>query len=190
LSHDNNSSQSGDSSINVGVGDFRGANVNVGGNGKPIFTIEQMGIKRHPAFRGRIVKNETLNTFGIVTGLVSLIGLYFTLFPAFSQPKYSSWSTLFLFLFIIAIVSFGISVVLNKSKFGCFMFRKYYLEEGSQGGVYLNSFTAVCPWCCSRMNLRSVGSRDEPNDDWFICERNPKQHKILLDPTHLPRINE
>ena len=188
--HDNHGSQSGDGSINVGVGDFRGANVNVGGGGKPTFTPEQLDVKRHPALGGRSVKSENLSTFGIVTGIASLIGLYLTLFQAFPQPKHSSWSTLFLFSLAIATTSFLISRVLKIRKFESFLFRKYYLESGTQGGVYLNRFTAVCPWCGSRMNLRNVGPKDGPRDDMFICERNPKQHTILLDPTALPEIEE
>ncbi|WP_208934500.1 hypothetical protein [Paracidovorax avenae] len=190
MAHDNHGSQSGDGSINVGVGDFRGANVNVVGNGEQIFNPEQLGIRRHPALGGRGVKSESLNTFGIVTGVASLVGLYFTLFQAFPQPKYSSWSTLFLFSFAIAATSFLISAVLKRKKFENFLFRKYYLESGTQGGIYLNSFTAVCPWCSSRMNLRNVGPKHGPRDDMFICERNPRQHTILLDPTVLPGIEK
>ncbi|HET6420928.1 MAG TPA: hypothetical protein VFG19_12260 [Geobacteraceae bacterium] len=189
MSHDNHGSQSGDGSINVGVGDFRGANVNVGGDGKPTFTPEQMGIIRHPVLNGCSIKSESLNTFGIVTGLASVIGLYFTLFQ-FPQPQYSSWSALFLFSFAIAVTSFLISVVLKKRKFEHFFFRKYYLEAGTQGGIYLNRFTAICPWCGSKMNLRNIGPKYGPRNDLFICERNPKQHTILLDPTVLPEIEE
>ena len=190
MSHDNHGSQSGDGSINVGVGDFRGANVNVGGNGKPTFSPEQMRIVRHPTLGGRSVKSEGLNIFGIVTGVASVIGLYFTLFQAFPQPKYSSLSSLFMFSFAIAAFSFVIAAVLRRRKFEHFLFRKYYLEAGTQGGLYLNKFTATCPWCGSKMNLRNVGPKDGPRDDLFICERNPKQHTILLDPTVLPEIEE
>lgn len=189
MSRDNHGSQSGDGSINVGVGDFRGANINVGGNGKPTFSPEQIGITRHPAFGGHSVKRESLGTFGVITGIASLVGFYLTLFPI-SQPKYSSWSTLFFFTLAIAITSFLISVVLKRRKFEHFLFRKYYLEYGTKGGVYLNSFTAICPWCCSKMSLRNIGPKDGPRDDIFICERNPRQHRISLDPTVLSEIEE
>ena len=190
MSHDNRGSQSGDGSINVGAGDFRGANINVGGNGKPTFTPEQMHIVRHPALGGRSVKSESLNIFGIVTGVASVIGLYFTLFQAFPQPRYSSWSNLFMFSFAIGVFSFVIPAVLRRRKFEHFLFRKYYLEVGTQGRFYLNKFTATCPWCGSKMNLRNVGPKGGPCDDMFICERNPKQHTILLDPTVLAEIEE
>ena len=73
MSRDNNGSQKGDNSVNVGVGDFRGANVNIGGGGRPTFTPEQMQIQRHLALGGRSVKSESLSVFGIVTGVASLI---------------------------------------------------------------------------------------------------------------------
>jgi hypothetical protein len=190
LSHDNHGSQTGNGSINIGVGDFRGANVNVSGTQKPTFTAEEMNIKRHPVLGGRSIKSENLGTFGAITGLASLAGLYFTLFQAFPQQKYTSWSALFYFSFAIAATSFVTSVALKKRKFESFIFRSQYIEIGNQGGLYLNKFTATCPWCGSNMNLRNIGPKDGPRDDLFICERNPRQHTVLLDPTALPDIDE
>lgn len=188
--YNNHGSQSGDKSLNVGAGDFRGANINVGGKEEPIITLEEMGITRHPALGGRSIKSESLNTFGILTGIASLIGLYFTLFQGFPQPKHASWSSLFIFLLMIAMISFLISKVIKKRKFENFLFQKYYLESGTKGGLYLNSFTATCPFCYSKMHLRNTGPKNGPRDDVFICERNPRQHTVLLDPTALPEIEE
>ena len=61
---------------------------------------------------------------------------------------------------------------------------------GSKGGIYLTSFTGVCPWCNSKMNLRNVKIAENLHEDRFICERNRKQHVIKLDPTVLTEINE
>lgn len=190
MSRDNNGSQEGDNSVNVGVGDFRGANVNIGGGGRPTFTPEQMQIQRHLALGGRSVKSESLSVFGIVTGVASLIGLYFTLFQAFPQPKTSSWPSVFMFAFGIGMFSFVLALGLRKRRFENFLFRKYYFEAGNQDRLYLSSFTAVCPWCQSRMNLRNVGPKDGQRFDRFICERNPRQHTIDLDPTVLPEVEQ
>ena len=149
-----------------------------------------MDIRRHQALGGRSVKSESLSTFGIVTGIASVVGLYFTLFQAFPQPQYSSWSTAFIFLFVAAVFSFSVAGVIRKRKFEHFLFRKYYIEAGNQNGLYLSSFTATCPWCQSKMNLRNIGSKDGPRYDRFVCERNPRQHTIDLDPTVLPEIEE
>lgn len=190
MAHDNNGSQSGDGSLNVGVGDFRGATVNVGGAQRPTFTPQQMAIERHPALGGAAVKTETLNVFGVVTGVASLIGLYFTLFQPFAQPQHSSWSMLFVFAFGLAGFSLVVGAVLRRRRFEPFLFRKYYLEAGTEGGIYLSSFSATCPWCRSRMSLRNVGPKNGPRYDRFVCERNPRQHVIDLDPTLLPEIVE
>lgn len=101
MQKENYGSQQGNGSINVGVGDFRGANVNIGGARKPTFTSEQIQIKRHPALGGRKIKANSLSTFGIVTGLASLLGLYFSLFLRFQSqfPRrgqvffYSRWQS-------------------------------------------------------------------------------------------------
>ena len=190
MSNDNYGSQDGDNSLNVGVGDFRGANVNIGGNGKPIFTPEQLQIRRHPALGGRSLKSENLSVFGIVTGVASVIGLYFTVFQAFPQPKNSSWTVLFMFSLAIGAFSFVLAAVLRRRRFENLFFRKYYVEAGNLDGLYLSSFTAVCPWCSSKMNLRNIGPKDGPRDDQFVCERNPRQHTIDLDPTALSEIDE
>lgn len=190
MSYENYGSQSGNGSINVGIGDFRGANVNVASNGNSIFTPEQLRIVRHPVLGGRSIKSESLSVFGIVTGVASVIGLYFTLFQAFPQPKYSSWSALFVFSFAVALSSIGIAAVVRRRKFEHFLLRKYYLEAGTQGGLYLNKFSSTCPWCGSTINLRNVGLKDGPRHNMFICERNPKQHTILFDPTVLSEIEE
>lgn len=190
MSYDNYGSQNGDNSLNVGVGDFRGANVNITGLGRPVFTPEQLVIERHQKLGGRIVKSQNLSVFGVVTGVASIIGVCFTLFQAFSQSKYSLWFPLFLFLFGLAILCVIVAVVLERKKFEHILFRKYYLESGTKGGLYLSSFTATCPWCSSKMNLRNVGPKDGPRDDQFICERNPRQHTIDLDPTLLSEIYE
>ncbi|MCL4665539.1 hypothetical protein [Burkholderia pseudomallei] len=190
MNGENNGSQSGNGSLNVGVGDFRGATVNVGASGRPIFTPEQMAIRRHLALGGASVKAETLSVFGVVTGVVSIVGLYFTLFQPFAQPQHSSWSTLFMFSFGLASFSLVVALALRRRRFEPFLFRKYYLEAGTNDGIYLSSFTATCPWCGSKMNLRNIGAKNGPRYDRFVCERNPRQHTINLDPTALPEIEE
>ncbi|TDQ93252.1 hypothetical protein C7412_109235 [Paraburkholderia silvatlantica] len=149
-----------------------------------------MALKRHLALGGASVKTETLNVFGVVTGVVSIIGLYFTLFQPFPQPLHSSWSALFMFALGLAAFSFVVAAVLRRKRFEPFLFRKYYLEAGTDDGIYLSSFTATCPWCRSRMTLRNLGPKNGPRYDSFVCERNPQQHTIRLDPTVLPEIQE
>jgi hypothetical protein len=188
LSQDNHGSQNGDNSLNVGVGDFRGANVNINHNDRPTFTPEQLNIQRHPAFGGRHLKSERVTAFGLVTGLASLVGLYLNFFPF--PGKQGSWSTLFMFSFIVAVIMVVTAAVLRRRKFEHLFGAGHYLESGNRGGLYVNRFTATCPWCCSKMHLRHVGPKEGPRDDLFVCERNPRQHTIDLDPTVLPDIEE
>jgi len=70
------------------------------------------------------------------------------------------------------------------------LFRRFYLETDSADDVYLSRFTASCPWCGAKMNLRNVGSAREQRADSFVCERNPEQHTVSLDPTILADVNE
>lgn len=191
MAHDNYGSQSGNHSINVGVGDFRSAHVHVStGDGRTPIHPEQMAIRRHIVFGRRLAPREELGTFSLITGLASLAGVYFTLFQPFPSAKYSSWTMLFLFSLGIATTCFLISVVLKKHRFSHFLFRQLYLELGSRDGVFVTKLTATCPWCNAKMNLRNVGPKNGPRDDWFVCERNPSQHTVDLDPTALEEIVE
>lgn len=194
MSQNNYGSQKGNNSINIGTGDFRNANLNVSAASSPTFTLEEMGIRRHRKFRNPIItipESQNLDVFAITTGLASLVGLYFTIFT--TQSMSSSWSTFFWFVFAICVFSF-LFVILVKSlkrrKFEHSPSSKYYFEMGSKGGIYLTSFTAVCPQCNSKMNLRNVKVTEKMREDWFICKRNPRQHAIELDPTVLPEIVE
>ena len=189
MAHDNYGSQHGNNSVNVGVGDFRGAHVQVGGNQRPTFSVEQMAIRRHIIFGRRLATREVISAFGVVTGVASLAGLYFTLFPL-SPGVSSSWFLLCVFLFGLTATFLGTAIVLKRHRFSHLFFRRLYLELGSHDGVFVTKLTASCPWCNAKMNLRNVGATDGPRDDIFICERNPRQHTVSVDPTSLPEINE
>lgn len=189
LPNNNHGDQSGDNSLNVGVGDFRGANVNISHNERSTFTPEQLHIKRHSAFGGRSVDSSNVSVFGGITGVASLIGLYFTLF----QPPLggqSSWSTFFMFSFIVAVMAVAMSAVLRRRKFEHFFGSRHYIEISQAGRLRVNRLTAQCPWCGSLMHLRRVGPKEGARDDQFICVRNPAQHTIQLDPTVLPDIED
>jgi hypothetical protein len=189
LPNHNNGDQSGDNSLNVGVGDFRGANVNINHNERPTFTPEQLNIERHPAFGGRSLDSRSVSVFGYITGAASLIGLYFALF----QPPLggqSSWSTFFMFSFVVAVTAVVMSAVLRRRKFDHFFGSRYYLEMSQTGRLAVNRLTAQCPWCGSLMHLRHVGPKEGPREDLFLCERNPRQHTVQLDPTALPELED
>jgi hypothetical protein len=189
MSHDNNGSQSGDNSLNVGVGDFRGANVNINQSGRPVFTPEVLQIVRHPAFGGLSLQSQNVSIFGIVTGVGGLLGLYTTLFPLSSAVRYSSWSTFFMFCFIVGMSAFVLSVVLRRRRFE-HLFSDKYMEITPSSRIQINRLTALCPWCQAGMRLWTVGPKEGPKDHQFICQRNPRQHTVELDPTMLPSIKE
>lgn len=194
MSQNNHGSQEGNNSINIGTGDFRNANLNINASSSPTFTSEEIGIRRHRKFQNPIVtipESQNLKVFAIISGLASLVSLYFTVFTPQSMDP--SWSTFFLFVFVICIFSILFVLLakgLRQRKFEPFFHRKYYLEMGSKGGIYITSFTAICPWCNSKMNLRNVKMRENLSEDRFICKRNPRQHIIELDPTVLTDITE
>lgn len=189
LPNDNHGAQSGDHSLNVGVGDFRGANVNISHTERPTFTPEQLHIQRHPALGGRSLDSNNVSIFGYITGLASLIGLYFALFQP-AMGWHSSWTTGFMFSFLVAVMAVVMSAVLRRRKFEHFLGSRHYLEISLSGRLRINRLTAQCPWCGSLMHLRHVGPKEGPRDDLFLCERNPRQHTIQLDPTALPELED
>ncbi|MHA7834039.1 MAG: hypothetical protein ACX94A_06110 [Algiphilus sp.] len=189
----NSGSQSGDGSINVGGSDLRGAQLHVGDNytgGKPQFTPEELNLQRKLVIEKRLIKRESLSLFGWTSGLASIGGLYFAMFP-FGDPTLPAG---FHFVFLI-MMGLGWSAVLaskflKQARFIPFLFRRFYLELGTRDGVFLSRFVGTCPWCGSSMKLRNLGPKNGPRDDILVCQRNPKQHTVLLDPTLSPDIEE
>ena len=189
----NYGNQSGDGSINVGQGDFQGANVHLGDvvtNEEPKYTPENTGLTRHLVIERRVIKRETLSTFSVIAGMASIVGLYFSLFPFMNPTLKGNWSFLFLFVLGVSGSAFMISVFLKRHHFIPFLFRRFYLELADKKGIFLTKVSATCPHCGAKMNLRNIGPAKGHRDDVLICTRNPSQHRITLDPTVLPDINE
>ena len=80
MPYDNYGSQSGHNSLNVGVGDFRRANINIGGDGRSTFTPEQIAIERHQKWLH--CKSQTPGVVGFAADVAGLIGFFFTLYQA------------------------------------------------------------------------------------------------------------
>ncbi len=187
MHNDNHGSQSGDNSLNVGVGDFRGANVNINHNERPTFTPEQLDIQRHPALGGRSVDSKKVSVFGYITGAASLLGLYFSVFQGPPRLQ-SSWPTFFMFAFIVAVASVAVSAALRRRRFDHFLGSRHYLEISKTGRIYVNRLTANCPWCGSGMHLRRVGPKGGPHDDGVWGATEQKVHlssdPLVSRPTH------
>jgi len=68
--NDNYGIQYGDRSINVGTGNFTGANVHVGDNvhtSRTDFTAEEVGLARRFVIEKRVVNIESLSRFSIIS---------------------------------------------------------------------------------------------------------------------------
>jgi len=94
-----------------------------------------------------------------------------------------------LFTFAIGAMCSMTAMALKKQRFFHMLFRRFYVEASPNDDVYITSFTATCPWCGTKMNLRNVGPAKGRRNDVFVCERNPEQHTISLDPTILTDLN-
>ncbi|WP_207221266.1 hypothetical protein [Pseudoduganella lutea] len=158
-------------------------------NGNPTFTIDEMEIVRHPAFAGKSIPRKNILKWSTVVASLGALGLMLT-FSKVLGPNSGNWTPLAMLLCMSGLVLAIISEVLSKRKFEYFLRGKYYLEASTSDRIHLNSLTATCPWCASKMHLRHIGPKNGVKDDIFICERNPRQHTILLDPTVLPEIKD
>jgi hypothetical protein len=192
MENDNHGSQSGNGSINVGNGDFRNANIQIGNQNNQYnqsFTAQQIQVERKLLLGGASVQRENLSVFSYVSGLTGIAGLYFTIYSPSRQPHYASWSTAFYFLLAIGVLSWILSMVLKRKSFTYLMVGTIYAEEAPNGRVYLTKLKAVCPWCGSKMTLRHYAPKDATPRDIFFCERNPIQHNITCDHTFLPAVD-
>jgi len=126
----------------------------------------------------------------LITGLSSIVGFCISLFPYMNSAISSDWGLLFIFTLGVSISIWHRARCLKSYRFISFSFRRWYLELGSKGGVYVTKIEAICPHCNSGMNLRNVGPPKEHREDILICKRNPWQHRISLDATALTDIEE
>ena len=193
LISNNFGSQSGDNSVNVGIGDFRECEfvLGFGRGGVPLIPAETLSIVRHRVFPRHAIPIRHLSLFGTVTGTVGLIGSVIGIWQFLNQPfGHLGIFPIFLVLSCLAVAFLGNLAVLKRLRFGNFLFGRFYLEVGSRGCVHVTRFSATCPYCGSAMQLRNVGAPKGPRDDMFICERNPKDHAIEVDPTALSDVDE
>lgn len=153
-----------------------------------VFTADEMAMQRHPAFGGRSISMHTLLQYGLPLVVVGLGGMLYTIFRPFAK---SGGSTLVPFVsmigFCFGMTAVAISLTLKKRRFE-HLWGRFYLEATEGNRLCINKLSATCPWCGKQMHLRSIGPKDGPKDDLFLCERNPRQHSIHLDPTCLPEI--
>lgn len=156
-------------------------------NGQPTFSAEDMKIERHPAWGGRTIPRTTLAHVGGGVTFAGFTAILSTVLPSFfGRP--SNWTPAAMLLFGLGMTFLAISSVLKTRKFEHLLLRRYYLELSNRDNLHINRLTATCPWCSSRMQLRNLGPKNGPKDDIFVCERNFKQHTILLDHTMLPAL--
>ncbi len=192
MGSNNLGSQSGDNSMNVGIGDFRGCAfvLGAGRGGVALVPPESLSIVRHTVFPGRAIPIRHLGLFGAVSTTVGLIGAVIGIWQFLNQPfGHAVIVPIFLILFGLAVGFLGDVAVLKRLRFGNFLFARLYLEVGSRGRVHVTRFSGTCAYCGSAMRLRNVGPPQGPRDDMLICERNPKDHGIEFDPTALSDVD-
>ena len=152
--------------------------------GIPTFEIDELAILRHPAVFGRGISGKTLVKIGAPLALVAMTYLMLSLFAVLPSQA-SNLFPLAMFLLCIGVTFAIIPSTLRRRKFE-HLFMHKYMEMGADDRVFVNRLTATCPWCNSTMQLRNVGEKNATKEDIFFCERNPRQHTVLLDPTALP----
>jgi hypothetical protein len=163
------------------------APLSIGPADQPIFSIEEMRVTRDPAFGGNSVSMHGLRSFGFIVAGTGFIGLLF----AILRSNANFWvQPIAMVTFIFGMSAIVLSKVLKTRRFEHFLLGRYYLEASISDRLYLTQLSATCPWCGWPMRLRNIGPKDESRDDVFICARNPRQHRVLLDPTHLPTIED
>jgi hypothetical protein len=156
-------------------------------NGCVTFSIEEMKVERHAIFSGKKISRMALAKTGGWITFFGIAALSLTFLPLF-HGSFSNWVPVAMLLFGTGMMLLLTSVALKRNRFECIFMRKYYIELSENDNLQVNRLTATCPWCGSNMNLRHFGIRAEPRSDIFVCERNSRQHTIVLDPTLLPEI--
>lgn len=152
------------------------------------FQIDQLAVTRQAALGGRSVSIQHLQAFGCVLGAFGLISVLLTIVAKVDIGMRWWTSPLMMFSLPFGMMVIVVPQVLKKRKFEHLCLRRYFVEASRNDRLHVNQLSATCPWCTSQMRLLNVGPKDGPRDDVFVCERVPRQHRILLDPSLLPEL--
>lgn len=160
-----------------------------GDHERRVFDAEELAIKRHPVLQGRSLSIATLKKLGAIAYGIAIVGLIAL------NTKMAASSSALIVLLPMTLVSFGVGMValetsskVEKSRFTHLLLRRCYLEATQTNQLHLNRLSATCPWCGTSMTLLHTRFQDRSTSDDFVCERNPEQHTIRLDPTGLPEL--
>jgi hypothetical protein len=157
--------------------------------GRPTFSADELDIRRHATFGGKRISASQLAAIGRPMSVFAFVFIQLSLFSVLPKD-FQNWLPLVIFIFALGIFFIIVPMRLRRRKFEHVLFRKYYLELSDNDKLMVHRLSASCPWCNSIMQLRHVGEKNAPRDYLFICERNPRQHTVLLDPTALPPLDD
>ncbi|GGY62010.1 hypothetical protein [Pseudoduganella albidiflava] len=158
-------------------------------NDRRTFSVDEMDIKRHSAFSGKSISRQKLLNWGFIISVIGLLGMLL-IFARIFGPNSGNWAPLAMLFCGLGLTIVMLAQALARRKFEYFLKGNYYLEASASDRIYLNRLTATCPWCASHMGLSHLGPKNGVKEDIFVCEKNPRQHKILLDFTLLPEMTD
>ena len=181
--------QTGDQSINIGVGHLPQAHIHDIHIGTAV-PKERVAIQR--VSHGRLAIVGTIPTTGWLLAIGG-IGTVICLVAFFSAlTNISSISSLnavnfWLYLGIAFALLFVVGLYLRIIRFVHFPWLNLTIETDNNGRLYTTKVQGICPRCGSTVRLRRVGAKGEKVTK-LVCRRNPFQHVWEFDPTELPDI--
>ncbi|MBC3933736.1 restriction endonuclease [Undibacterium sp. CY7W] len=160
-------------------------------NGRTV-SVDDMNIKRRYVLGHSVGNAHTY--FQIFLPIMVVMGLFFFLTPISLfwgfKPNFDWMLPVVCTLFISTFIALRANA-LKKCRFTNSMppIRTVFFEANANGDIYLTKLDATCPYCRSRMSLRVCGDWKVRTEEIFVCTKNPSQHRIISDYTHLPPVS-
>lgn len=170
--------QTGQDSINIGVGNLPNANIHIGDKiqltEEPIvYQLDRTNDVRTPIKALWVFIAGAVNFLAALLELMTNLGVKIPLLP--DSPIFMAFAALLMF----------IGLILLRHRFVWLQF--FGIETDLDGYIHFTNLKGICPKCGSTLSVRYVGPKDA-KELIALCSRNPEKHRFTFDPTELPDI--
>lgn len=180
--------QTGEGSLNIGIGNLPNANIHVGDRYETKSPEVTAYIDRTLAREVKVGNNTVKISWLIISGGLGVVGSIASIlsyWPSLTSPSLNTprLPSIWLWIGVISLLILGIGILLYKYRF--VKLGWINVEADNSGQLYLTKVGGVCPRCNSTLKLKDVGPKDH-KVTMVVCDRNPTQHQWHFDPTVLP----
>jgi hypothetical protein len=175
--------ETGDSSVNIGVGNLPNANIHIGD--RITKNVEHIHYELHKTSNTKLPFKAS---WAVFAGTIGFLGSIASIYSTLSNGLFSSVSPKpWLFpVFSISTFLLIFGILLAKNQFVWAQFFGFVTDKN--GYIRFIRLKGKCPLCTGNLSVRYSGTGGRKSIG-AICSVNPDQHRFTFDPTWLDRIS-